>query len=611
MMRQMREATKPIMIFTAAAFVALMVFEWGMDITGRSSGGYGEIGSVNGDPVTYEAYQAVYRQLYDQAQRSQEEPITSQQNKELEDAAFDEVVTQILVAQELARRGITVTVDEIREAAQYSPPADLRPEFTDSIGNFDLAGYQSYLAQLPQEILLQLEAYYRDVIPRGKLMRQVSSGIYLSDGQLWQEYRDQNEAVEIRYVPLNPATRYQDAEIPVEQAEIEAYYRAHPDEFEVPARATVHAVVLSKTPTAADSARVVRRAEELRQEILDGAAFGEVARRESSDQGSAANGGDLGTFTKGQMVPAFDSAVFSARIGQITDPVQTSFGVHLVEVTQRWAADSAQARHILLPFERSDSSEIAMLTLADSLEDMSAAMPLAEAAAAAGLATTTVDITSTFPFLAQAGQIGEGADWAFEEAAPGDVSPVFENAQAFYALELVSAEPAGVLPLADASIAIEAQIRFDKKLERGKAEAQTVADRAKGGEAIANVAADLGLEVRTAGPFTRTDFVPGIGRQNAAVGTAFALSPGQISDAVSTPANVFVIEVLGRAVADSTAWLDQKDQQRQAGMSLLQQQRLQEWIEALRASAKIVDRRAEVLQPIDDTATGTQLPPVF
>jgi hypothetical protein len=49
MMRQMREATKPIMIFTAATFVALMVFQWGMDITGRSSGGVGEIGSVNGE----------------------------------------------------------------------------------------------------------------------------------------------------------------------------------------------------------------------------------------------------------------------------------------------------------------------------------------------------------------------------------------------------------------------------------------------------------------------------------------------------------------------------------------------------------------------------------
>ena len=250
MMRQMREATKPIMIVTAAAFVALMVFQWGMDITGRSSGSRGEIGSVNGDPVTYEAYQSAYRNLYDQAQQSQQEPITSQQNKELEDAAFDQVVNQILIGQELKRRGISVTNDEIRQAAQYAPPQELRPQFTDSTGRFDMQAYQSFLASLPQDQLLLLEAYYRDVIPRGKLMRQVSSGIYLSDAQLWQRYRDAHETVRIQYVPLNPSSRYQDSDFPIDDAEVKAYYDAHQDEFEVPARATVKAVVMSKTPTA-------------------------------------------------------------------------------------------------------------------------------------------------------------------------------------------------------------------------------------------------------------------------------------------------------------------------------------------------------------------------
>jgi len=609
MMRQMREVTKPIMIFTAAAFVALMVFQWGMDITGRTGGGTGAIGSVNGDPVMYEAYMTAYRNLYEQAQSQQEEPITSQQNKEIEDLAFDEVVNQMLIAQELARRGITVTADEIRQAAQYSPPPDLRPQFTDSLGQFDLVAYQSLLAQLPQDQLLLLEAYYRDVIPRGKLLRQVSSGIYLTDAELWQQWRDQNEAVEIRYVPIDPATRYADSLVSVDPAEVEAYYRAHQDEFEMPARATVKAAVLDKTPTPADSAAALEKVLRVRGEILDGAPFAEVATRESADSSSATAGGDLGTFLKGQMVAPFDSAVFAARIGEVTEPVKTSFGYHLVEVTQRWGADSAQARHVLIPIERTDASEVALLTLADSLEDMGLSMPLDEAAAAIGLTTITVDVTSSFPFLTGAGQIGEGADWAFEEAEPGDVSPVFENPQAFYALELVNSEPAGVLELAEAGVAIESQLRFEKKLERGVEEGREVARRARGGEALPNVAAAMGLEVRSAGPFTRNDFVPGIGRQNTAVGAAFGMQPGQISDAVSTPSNVFVLELLGRSAADSTAWLEQKDQQRQGAMAVLQQQRLQEWIAALRAAAKIEDRRDVVLRPATDTTMG--LPPVF
>jgi hypothetical protein len=219
----MREATKPIMLFTAIAFVALMVFQWGMDITGQSGGGLGEIGSVNGDPVMYEAYMSAYRQLYDQVQQSQEELISSQQNKEIEDAAFDEVVNQLLILQELRRRGITVTNREISDAAQFNPPEYLRPQFTNDAGGLDLASYQAFLYSLPPEQLLILEAYYRDVIPRGKLLRQVSSGIFVSDAELWQTYKDQNEQVEVRYVPMDPNNRYPDDQFDISDEEIEEY----------------------------------------------------------------------------------------------------------------------------------------------------------------------------------------------------------------------------------------------------------------------------------------------------------------------------------------------------------------------------------------------------
>ena len=72
MMRQMRENTKWIMLVTALAFVALMVFEWGMDMTGRSGAQFtgGEIGRVNGQPITYEEYYSVYQNLYAQQQQA-------------------------------------------------------------------------------------------------------------------------------------------------------------------------------------------------------------------------------------------------------------------------------------------------------------------------------------------------------------------------------------------------------------------------------------------------------------------------------------------------------------------------------------------------------------
>jgi peptidyl-prolyl cis-trans isomerase D len=609
MMRQMREATKPIMLFTAIAFVALMVFQWGMDITGQSGGGLGEIGSVNGDPVMYEAYMSAYRQLYDQVQQSQEELISSQQNKEIEDAAFDEVVNQLLVLQELRRRGITVTDREVSEAAQFNPPEYLRPQFTNDAGGLDLAEYQAFLYSLPPEQLLILEAYYRDVIPRGKLLRQVSSGIYVSDAELWQAYRDQNERVEIRYVPMDPNSRYPDDQFEVTDDEIEEYWREHQDEFEMPARASVTVVVLDKTPTAADTLATRERAAAVRDEILEGADFAEVAERESSDAGTASVGGELGVFARNAMTPPFDSAVFAAPVGEITDPVQSSFGFHIIEVEERWGADSAQARHILIPVARTDDSEIELLTMADSIEDLGEAMSLEEAAAAAGLVATTMDIAQNFAFIPGAGQVSEGADWIFEEASPGDVSPVFETPTAFYAIELISSEPEGVLPLEDATPSIRSTLLFEKKMAQAEVDAQTVSSRARGGEVLENVAADLQLEVRSAGPFSRNDFVPGIGRQNAAIGAAFGLEPGDVSGAVSTPVNAFVIQVVDRTAADSTAWLAQVDQQREVAVNTKRQVRLSEWIEALRGAARIVDRRDVVLAPQDEDLP--QLPMVF
>jgi len=73
---------------------------------------------------------------------------------------------------------------------------------------------------------------------------------------------------------------------------------------------------------------------DLKQQIVDGADFAELAKAHSTCP-SGAQGGGLGTFGPGQMVKEFDEVVFSAPIGEVQGPVQTQFGYHLVEVTHR------------------------------------------------------------------------------------------------------------------------------------------------------------------------------------------------------------------------------------------------------------------------------------
>jgi peptidyl-prolyl cis-trans isomerase D len=400
MMRQMRENTKWIMLVTAIAFVALMVFEWGMDISGRSGGGLGEIGRVNGIPITYEQYQAAYRNLYEQVSGSQEEPLTSAQNREVEEAAWTEIVNQVLIQQELGRRGVRVTDQEIREAARFSPPQELvgDPLFQTN-GQFDIQKYQDFLANSADELfLLQLEAYYREIIPRSKLMRQVTSGIYFTDAELWEQYRFDNERARVRFVALNPADRISDLSVEVSEREIEDFYDTYRDDFGIPAQVDVKYVTLTKAPLREDTLEARLRADQIRQEILDGADFGEVARRESADEASAADGGDLGTFGRGQMVPAFDSAVFNSPLNRVLEPVKTSFGFHVIEVLSR-RGDSARARHVLVPVERTSESEIRLLTLADSLEALGESMTLDEAARTLGVPVAEQTMTEIFPFL--------------------------------------------------------------------------------------------------------------------------------------------------------------------------------------------------------------------
>jgi peptidyl-prolyl cis-trans isomerase D len=607
----MRENTKWIMLVTAIAFVGLMVFEWGMDITGQSSGSFGELGRVNGTPVTYDTYQAAYRNLYDQVSNAQDEPITSAQNREIEEAAWNEAVNQILVQQELGRRGIQVSDQEIRDAARFSPPQELMGDpLFQTDGQFDLQRYQDFLANAADELfLLQLEAYYREIIPQSKLMRQVTSGIYFSDAELWDAFREENEQVRLRFLALNPSLRIPDSDVDVSDREIEDYYREHEEDFQTPAQAELKYVVLTKAPLREDTAAARAFAQELRQEILDGADFGEVARRESADDVSAAQGGSLGTLGRGQMPPGFDSVAFSVRINQIPDPVQTPFGIHVLQVESR-QGDSVQARHILVPIERTNESELRLLTLADTLEVLGEIRTLEEAAAEVGVPVQTQEITELFPFLAGVGQISDGLLWVFEEGSPGEVSPVFEDRQAFYMMELVSSSSAGTQTLEDARPTIEQILSVQKKVEAVRMEARDLVNQARDAGSLEVLDDGDQLTVQESGPSSRSQFFPGLGVRNPAIGAAFGLEVNGISDPVVWNNNVYVVQPLEVIPADSTAFEEEKANQRARLAFTVQQQRLQQWIEGLREVARIVDRREAVFRA-SETAQSTQRTGLF
>lgn len=123
---------------------------------------------------------------------------------------------------------------------------------------------------------------------------------------------------------------------PASEADVLAFYNENPEYFQVGEQVTArHILISSEGLTTDDELAAAReRAEGIRQELLAGANFTVVAQ-EKSEGPSAASGGELGTFGRGQMVPPFEEAAFSLAIGQISEIVQTQFGYHIIEVTAR------------------------------------------------------------------------------------------------------------------------------------------------------------------------------------------------------------------------------------------------------------------------------------
>jgi parvulin-like peptidyl-prolyl isomerase len=340
----------------------------------------------------------------------------------------------------------------------------------------------------------------------------------------------------------------------------------------------------------------------MRAEIAGGTDFAEVATRESADSVSAAEGGRI-EITRGQTAPAFDQAAFSQRVGELGDPVLTQFGYHLIRTESR-SGDSATVRHILVPIELTVAHEDRVLDMADSLDALTETLKLDAAAQELGLEVRDAELVPGLDFVPGVGLADDGATWAFDDAEIGDVSQLFETPTVYYAFELVNREDERTLTQQEATETIRTALTIEKKIEQVRGTAREGVDRLRAGEELESVAQAYGIEVEEAGPFTRSDFVPGMGRMNAAIGTAFGLRPGQTSGVVESENALYIIQVVAREDADRAAWEAQKDQQRLQVTQALAEQRWNQYMAALREKARIADNREQVLQPAGAAQTG-------
>ena len=598
MMQAFRNAAKPLMVVVAFTFFAWLV----LDLSGIT-GGTGlltqtAVGKINGRSIDARTYQSIVQQSIDARQRQNPGTMGLEDYQRVRDEVWDQIIQSSVLDAEYRRRGIQVSDDEIVQAIRTSPLNDFRnvPEFqTDS--QFDLGKYQRWLtSSVAQQYLPTLESQYRDELQRAKLLRVVTADIYLPDAALWERYRDEHETVKVGLTAIIPRNAVPDSTVKVSDDEIAKYYQAHRDEFKRPRTAYLSYVALPRVTQASDTAAARTRADSARREILGGALFADVARRESTDSASAVKGGDLGEWTKGSMDPAFDSAAFALPLHTVSQPVLSQFGYHVIEITSR-KGNKAKGRHILFPIEITGEHRDHLDAQADSLERLGA-----ERADPAAL--DTVARALKLP-IGKSGPVQQGSKvelgplvipdagvWAFQ-AKRGATSPVIETSYSFYIFRLDSLQQAGVPPLSEIRSVVTHAAREHKKWDAARSLAKEYLKRVEGGGTMAQAATAMKLPNQEFGPFSRIN--PPL-TNPVVVGTAFGLDAGQRSGVLDTKDGIYVLETLSHTKADSAAFVKGLDEYRARAINLARQERIRNYITALRSAAKIVDNREKVLQ---------------
>lgn len=364
------------------------------------------VAKVGSYKITYQAFDQAMRAQMDQARQSLGENFDARafDTPQTRAAVLDSMIDQRVLNDATLSRNLTVSDAAVRKAIEGIPAiAALRrpdgafdtdsyrrllaaqgmtPEQFDARVRYDLAGQQ-----LPQNVqssamgpnsvasrLLAATATVREIRVQSFAPEAYLARVHPSDAQLHSWYEAHREALrtpeqaQIQYVTLNAATAGQGIE-PTE-AQLRKYYDDHIAQFrtEEEVRASHILIAAAKDASAADKAAAKAKAEALLKQVkAKPASFAELARSASQDPGSAAKGGDLGYFGHGMMLKSFEDAAFALKKGEISGLVQSDFGYHIIEVTDRKPAETRPFEAVKAELVAPTREDLAKRRLADDV----------------------------------------------------------------------------------------------------------------------------------------------------------------------------------------------------------------------------------------------------
>jgi len=512
----------------------------------------------------------------------------------IEEQALQGLVDEHILALEAERLGIKVDDETVKRRLATSPEYQQDGRFL---------GAEEIRRRLERQgvTVREFEESLRASLLRERLVSMVTDGVRVTPAEAEQEYRRRNEQIKAEYVlvPLDstglaatddearawfearkdsyrlPERRVlqyalvdaasMEPRVAVTEADRRAYYEAHRDQYTQPGELCAsHVLVKVKAPGAAtghseEDAR--RLAQAALDELRKGADFAAVAQRVSEDLGSASQGGDLGCFPPGRMVPEFDEAAFALSAGQMSDIVRTSFGYHVIKATARKEAVDPPMAALTQQLDAGVKAEKAEAMAQEKARALGAALAggarLEDAARDQGVTvekTAPLGRADTRPPLSTPAVMAR----AFE-LKKGEVAREALRVQGGFVFIAVDDVQAPKLPdLKDVMETVRADAVRDKAYQKATAAASALRARAER-EGLEKAAAASGLvRKQTDALVARGQAIGDLGT-SAALEGAFDLPANALSEPLKTPSGMAVLRVLEKKAFDPAAFEKEKD----------------------------------------------------
>jgi len=539
-LNDIREKSPKFIIAGAAViFIVLIIFDWGLDLTGRRgrSGGTGEVlGKVNGKEVSYKQFSELVRRAAENQKKQQGGDIDDETDRQIRSQVWNQVVDEMLIEQEIDRLGITVTDQEIRDIVNaQNPPDFLVQQFKDSTGTFRRDAYQRAMMDPQNKVAwIQVEEMLRQEQKRRKLQSLLLANVNVSEGEMKQRFLNNNSTINAAYVLFDINRLVPESAVTVSDDDIKKQYDLHAADFQAKAARKIKYVFFSQMASAEDSAAVEKEINRLLEQAKSGVmdfdelvkTYSEVAPTESF-------------FKHGELSQKKENAVFSAKTGDLVGPIKDNDGIHLIKILdqRQGTTEFVRASHILLNTVSGPDS-VKVIQKARAL--------LAQARSGADFAKLARENSQDYGTAMQGGELGWASkdhwvkpfsDAAFKARVGEVVGPV--RTQFGWHIIKVTGKDKREVKLLDLAMKVKASTQT---MDAAFQQAQDFGILAKD-EGFEKAAENSKLMVQESPEFTKTGAIPGIGLNDAITSFAFNNKVGAIAEPIYIRNGVIVIKV--------------------------------------------------------------------